>query len=214
MKFSSSFLSFLSFLPPLLISLVLTSCGSGYETSKIKNYSMARIGSCSDARYTDADLDVAIQTLVDDFNRLSAMQVLDFKSADEGANSSVIIDNGLRERDGKVGWGQWIAETKEENPYSLKMPGQKLDREVEYSMRLQLDATFVCSRMNAEDEKKHYELQKLFFHEVGHGLEMDHPPESPEFGTDVMFFDIGDIDGKKKDFDNFFERVRSYMLDS
>ena len=91
-----------------------------------------------------------------------------------------------------------MSESQAENPLT-KLPGEKAKRTITYSMRVEFDAEY----MRRSDL---YAKQKLFFHEVGHGLEMDHNPGDVR---DVMFPDVaGD-----KDFDDYFRRVRSYLSD-
>ena len=69
-------------------------------------------------------------------------------------------------------------------------------------MRLELDKEYVTSRLGG-NEAKRYELMKLFFHEIGHGLQMDHDPDPKA----VMYYDISG----NKDFDKYFEGVRAYF---
>ena len=95
-----------------------------------------------------------------------------------------------------VGWGQWISEIRAENPLT-KLPGEKAKRTIAYSMRVEFDAEY----MRRNDL---YGKQKLFFHEVGHGLEMDHNPTD---AADVMYPDVVG----EKDFDQYFNRVRQYL---
>lgn len=182
-----------------LLALLATACGSGgYKTTKIKDYRLALVQGPSELKRD-------FRQLVDDFNQQAGLVVLTYVDDPAQANSAIIITEGLHQRDGKVGWGQWMSERRSENPLS-KMPGESVQRTIEYSMRLEFDAEYFRARHTETDSKAHYEKQKLFFHETGHGLEMDHNPGDQ---TDLMYPDIaGD-----KDFPRFFERVRNYMRD-
>lgn len=172
--------------------LALTAaCGSGYETVKVKDYRLAVL-------IQDATIQHQFATLIDDYNQYAGMRVLTYEPSASAANSAIVLTEGLQTRDGKVGWGQWMTSSKSENPLT-KAPGDKAKRTVEFSMRVEFDADYMR-------KKTHVEQQKLFFHEVGHGLELDHNPADQ---TDVMYPDVsGD-----KDFPRYFEYVRRYMND-
>lgn len=174
-----------------------SACGTSYKTTKVKRYTLAVVNE-------DQTLKEEFRDLIDDFNRFSGIEILHYVHEADQANSAIILTKGLKERDGKVGWGQWLSETKSDNPVTT--PGNKPKRTVTYSMRLEFDLDYYTSRLGIDDEKETIEKQKLFFHEVGHGLEMDHVGDNR---SDVMY---PDISGTKR-FTPFFERVRSYMAD-
>lgn len=186
-----------SFIPIFIISIFATACGTSYKTTKVKRYTLAVVND-------DPALKEEFRDLIDDFNRFSGLDVLTYAHEADEANSAIILTKGLKERDGKVGWGQWLSETKSDGPVAA--PGSKPKRTVTYSMRLEFDLDYYTTRLGATGEKETIEKQKLFFHEVGHGLEMDHISDSK---SDVMY---PDISGTKR-FTPFFERVRSYMAD-
>jgi len=180
----------------LFLSLVAVGCGSSYQTTKIKNYTLSVVNN-------DPRLKAEFKDLIEDFNRFTGSDVLTYVENPELANSAIILTKGLKQRDGKVGWGQWLSETKSDNPVAT--PGNKPKRTVSYSMRLEFDLDYYTSRLK-NGEKETIEKQKLFFHEVGHGLEMDHISSSE---SNVMYPDISG----EKNFPLFFEQVRSYMAD-
>ncbi len=181
----------------LFLSLVTVGCGSSYKTTKVKNYTLAVVNN-------DPRLKAEFNDLIDDFNRFTGSDVLTYVENPEQANSAIILTKGLKQRDGKVGWGQWLSETKSERPVTT--PGNKPKRTVSYSMRLEFDLDYYTSRLQSTGEKETIEKQKLFFHEVGHGLEMAHVTATE---TNVMYPDISG----EKNYALFFEQVRSYMAD-
>lgn len=184
-------------LPFVLLALFLPACGGGnYETTKVKKYSLAILNQ-------PADVQSEFQRLIDEFNDYTGFDVLSYASSPDAANSSVILTEGLREKTGgKVGLGQWLSETKSDGPISA--PGSRPQREVSYSMRLEFDAAYIRTNIGHKDRAKIIDNQKLFFHEVGHGLELNHDDTSTR---NVMH---SNIDGDK-DFEPFFVLVRNYM---
>lgn len=180
---------------PVFALAFTAACGSSYQTVKVKEYRLALVQ--GDPVYKDE-----FRSLAADFNAYAQMHVLDFEDTGANANSAIIMTQGLEsETDGKVGLGQWLSESTSDSPFTS--PGSHPKRTVYYSMRLEFDVDYFHERLGAGAQNR-YEKQKLFFHEVGHGLEMDHVQDDP---TDVMYPDIsGD-----KNFSTFFARVRAYM---
>lgn len=179
----------------LLISMFLVSCGQNVDESYSKEYVLA-------VENADSETNSQFFQLVAEFNEKTGSDVLRFTNNPAEANSMITMVEGLQATDGKVGWGQWVSTTTEDQ----KVDGLKLnvDREVAYSMRLQFDLNYFKTRMGENmTEEKHYGLQKLFFHEVGHGLQMDHHPDQ----SNVMYYEISG----KKDFDLYFEDVRNFF---
>ena len=180
-----------------LTSLILCACGANYETIAIKDYRLHVVNK-------DESLQTEFRNLVAEFNFKADRKVLTYVDDASDANSAIIITKNLEARDGKVGWGQWLSESEEDNPI-FHAPGSQPKRRVEYSMRLEFDEDYIRERMNTGDWESIVEKQKLFFHEVGHGLEMSHHRSR----ADVMYHDISGT----KNFDTFFKRVRNYMSD-
>lgn len=187
------------FLGPLFLGLAFlaTGCGTSFETVKVKNYRLAVLEE-------SAQFNRTFRSLIGDFNECADMQALSYETDPAKANSAIVMTDGLRERDGKVGWGQWLAETRKENPV-FRPPGAEPKKIVTYSMRLEFDTDYMRKRIESPSSDHTRDLQKLFFHEVGHGMKMDHHPDSSR----VMHHDIsGD-----KDFSGFCQRVRNFMKD-
>src|SRR5690606_5381814 len=110
-------------------AFVLSACGSGYETVEVKDYRLAVLSD-------DEALKEEFRILVAEFNQQASFRVLQYVDSPRDANSAIIVTKGLEERDGKVGYGQWLAESDEDNPF-FHAPGNKPKRRVEYSMRLE-----------------------------------------------------------------------------
>ena len=188
-------------LPAFLTGLsgfLFAACGGSYQTSKIKVYKLSLVEG-------DQQFAPVFKQLVADYNQQAGVHVLDYVDNPNDANSPLILTKGLKgSTDGKVGLGQWLSETKADNPFGA-MPGQTLSRTVTYSMRIEFDWDFFNDR-KADSSTNTYDKQKLFFHEVGHGLEMNHVTDV----NDVMYPDIAG----QKDFNTYLQRVRDYMSDS
>lgn len=184
----------------VFLALVTVGCGSKTETLKIKDYRLALVEKT-------LSLETEFSRLVRDFNREARIAVLTFTEDASKANSAIVLTRGLKEKtNGKIGLGQWIAQSESDVAFSLHQQNTRQET-IHYSMRLEFDAAYITSRLGNDDPVKRYENQKLFFHEVGHGLEMDHNPNDMR---DVMYPDVaGD-----KDFEVFFDRVRAYMRDN
>jgi hypothetical protein len=183
---------------PCLIASLGVSCGSKVETVKVKNYRMALVERV-------LSFETEFMQLVRDFNQAARLNVLAYEKDLAQANSPIVVTKGLKAKTGgKIGLGQWIAQTDSSTSFALASQSSRQDTTY-FSMRLEFDADYIQSRLGTGDPVKQFEKQKLFFHEVGHGLEMDHVKDP----RDVMY---EDVDGEK-DFEAFFNRVRTYMQD-
>lgn len=178
---------------------VLPSCGSAYKVEKFKSYRLFLTG-------PHQELEPEMRSLIEEFNIQAGQKVLTYARDAEDANSAIVITSGLKTKtDGKVGLGQWLAESKTSDA-AFFVDGRESKQKVFYSMRIEFDLEYFTSRIG-NDSTKNYEKQKLFFHEVGHGLEMNHNNKNVE---DLMYPDISG----NKDFNYFFQNVRRYMSDS
>lgn len=185
-------------LTTILLALVSTfGCGQRVDEVEVKNFRLTLVG-------PDQSLVQTIKKLIDQYNAGVGIQSLRYVEHEEEANSPIILTKGLNARDGKVGWGQAIAEI-EENNTADGLSGVKVDRTVRHAMRVEFDEEYIRERSvaTATAEQK-YDLQKLFSHEVGHGMEMLHDEKNPE---NVMFPDIGG----QKDFEAYYAYIRSYF---
>jgi hypothetical protein len=181
-------------LSPVLL-LLSFSCGKPFETVNIKEYKFH-------IAHDDATIKHVMKTLIADFNQLAGYDYLRHVADPADANSAIFVREFQDEGD-KVGYGQWVTETTEDNPMFVSI-GQNPKRHVRYAMRLEFDIDFLRERIHTSDREKIRERQTLFFHEVGHGMEMTHNQTNQ---SDVMYKEVSG----HKNFDTFFRRVNRYM---
>ena len=171
-------------------------CGKAYKVEKFKEYRLHIAES-------PAPMENEFRSLINEFNNLAGMRVLVWESDPSKANSAIIVTSGLKAKTGgKIGLGQWIAES-ETSETSMSLNGSKSKQKIYYSMRLEFDLEYFKNR-SENNQQNLYEKQKLFFHEAGHGLEMNHNTQQTD---DLMYPDISGT----KDFEKFFKKVRVYM---
>lgn len=182
----------------LALASLAVGCGGSYDTTKIKDYRMTVVNGTP-------EMVAEFKRLIADFNDMAGIHALTYVDSSDQANSPIIITKGLKQRTGdKVGLGQWLSQSEQDNPITT-MPGDKPERTVRFSMRLEFDQDYFETR-KSNDKTDLFDKQKLFFHEVGHGLELLHDPSPRNLMYEV-------IDGPK-DFTPFFEYVRDYMSDT
>lgn len=140
--------------PVILLTLLSAACGSSYRTTKVKQYTLG-------VTNNEPSLKAEFKDLIAAFNRYTGSQVLSYSDDLEAANSAIILTKGLKQRDGKVGWGQWLSETKSGGPVAT--PGSKPKRTIRYSMRLEFDLDYFTSRTNQNDEKESDRWHKAAF---------------------------------------------------
>lgn len=187
----------LRFFSSVCLATLAVGCGGSYETTKIKDYRMTVVDG-------SPEMVIEFKRLISDFNDKAGIKVLTYVDSADQANSPIIITKGLKERTGdKVGLGQWLSQSEQDNALAT-MPGDRPERTVRFTMRLEFDESYFTSR-EGDDATKVFEKQKLFFHEVGHGLELLHDPHPRN-----LMYEL--IDGPK-DFNPFFDYVRTYMTD-
>jgi len=178
----------------LILGSGLMACGQSYDDKEVKDYRLTVIDGTPQQNKM-------LRTMIDGYNRAAGFLAMRWVDDAEQANSAVILTKGLHDRDGKVGWGQWLSETEHDKNFAL--PGDTIERTTTYSMRLEFDLDYVESRFGSGDADKEYDVKKLFTHEVGHGLFLGHATDA----SDVMYYDISG----QKDFDQHFEYVREYF---
>ena len=177
------------------VAVSIAGCGGKVVEHLNKEYVLGVSG-------TDTGVKDEFRRLVKEFNTLAGMDYLRFTEDATVADSQIILTKGLQATDGKVGWGQWITQTQDSNKFSGA--SMRVNRRIDYAMRLEFDEDFIESRRAAAaGSTGHYELQKLFFHEVGHGLTMVHLPDR----SNVMYYEISG----SKDFDLYFRDVEHFF---
>lgn len=175
---------------------LFNACGSfKYDVKEVKKYKIHMESS-------DAEVQKQFEELIVKYNDKIGFEALTYEASATDANSTATLTAGLQNRDGKVGWGQWTKESKQESPFERPV-GARPERVESYSMQLEFDMDYYNQRMNTSDEEKQTQLYKLFAHEVGHGFQMNHD-------TDVRSVMYPDISGDK-DFEPYYERVRSFF---
>ena len=186
---------------PLFFSLsilfTLSACGTKYVEEEVKDYRIS-------LETRDPTMDAVFAGFVERYNNEIGFQALNIVSEQAAANSQLILTVGLKNRDNKIGWGQWIKTIEEERP-SNAFDTDKAIRKISYSMRVEFDDTYMRerARIDASEEQK-IENFRLFAHEVGHGLMMDHIPTT----TSVMYEKV--LPGKP-DYTDYYKRAREFF---
>lgn len=181
----------------LFVLSLMAACG-GYHDQHQKDYRLF-------FNVEDDDLRREAGRLVDEFNRRTGAVVLKLAPVPEEANSTVELLAGLRDAEGKLGFGQWETATVQE-PSIRHLEGRALKRRIDYTMHLEFDLEYFTARVGLpDDHPERQELSLLFFHEVGHGLQMDHDDDPHS----VMYPVIHGVDGIN--YDRFFERVAAFF---
>lgn len=173
----------------LTIMFMATGCGDLTGRSIEHNYLVH-------VRASQPEVHDQFERLVNDFNQSIGEELLSY-SRDESASGSLVqLIRGLESGTGKLGFGGRVVST--------IRTGLRITRS--YSMKIELDSSYVEKRIPSNIGSKDYnEVRLLFFHEVGHGLGFRHAA-SPK---DVMYEDLQG----NKDFPSFFERIRNRPSD-
>lgn len=175
-----------------LLASMLLIVGCGTDVVKVKRYKLA-------VTRGDHVYDSTFRALVNDFNAAAGLNVLFFESDVGKANSAIMVVKDLSKKevngvdDGIVGLGQYVITTAGD---------QSRHRIQFYSMNVVFDWDYLNQDYSTQEGA--YNLRKLFYHEVGHGLELEHNEANKH---DVMY---PNIDGTK-DFDEYFKYVRRYV---
>jgi len=143
-----------------------TACGANYDEHTIRDYRLF-------VNANNADVHHTMYNMIAQFNRDAGFTALRYERNEALANSAITLTEGLNKRDGKVGWGQWIRESRVEGHGNV-LTGGSPRRISEYSMRLELDADYILSRMKNGTARDLEEIYILVLHEVGHGLGKGH----------------------------------------
>jgi hypothetical protein len=172
---------------------LFASCGARVDNKEVKEFRVA----AGEASESFRDL---IKQLISDYNAEAGFKAMEYVDSRDQANSLVHVVEGLQKRDGKVGWGQWSAETERRG---LDMPGGDVESKTTYTLNAELDATFVREHSDPDLTAPNSELKKLFYHEIGHGFQLDHDPDVNQ----VMYYDITG----EKQYDKYWAAVRAFF---
>jgi len=181
------------------ILMLASACGPKYRTVEHKNYVLTVLN--DEPAFVEE-----YQQLIKRFNDEVGFEALQFSTNRDEANSTITLTYGLNSSggngEGKVGWGQWVTETKRESVLK-HVSGSRPKQTVDYSMRLEFDEQYVRDRIDSKDLNRSREQLILFAHEVGHGFQMNHSAPT----SDVMY----EFVNGSKDFAPYYERVRSFF---
>ncbi len=192
----------LRFILVILGALALNACGKNDLVEK-KQY---RFFVVTD----DAETKESVQFLVDRYNGELGSPVLSLVDNEGDANSKINFTQNLQlNSDHKLGVGQWITIAAKTSRYTLE--GKETKTEVTYGMDISFDKdNFVAKQQGVKnqesDEATH--LYHLFCHEVGHGMQLEHVDQDD---ISVMYPYIPDTYRKKVKFDEYFEKIRSFL---
>ena len=176
-----------------ILSLSIYSCGTTTEHASVKEYRISMVQG-------DPSFVPILKALVVDYNAQAGIQALTYVDSPDQANSRIIVTQGLEKRDGKVGWGQWLATTETSTG---QFPNTSQSESTSYTMKVEFDADFLRKNGVITNGVIPYEAQKLFAHEVGHGFQMEHHLDV----KNVMYYDITGT----KDFAQYWPRVQAFF---
>lgn len=182
----------------LTISTLLIGCGEDYKVIKIKDYKLSIF------QGEESDFKI-LEDLINRYNQDVGRHVLSFERSPASANAPVKIMPSLREvypeaSSDPAGVGSSYVITKTEHPL-VEVTGRKAKMWMKHFMEL----FFQQDIFRSNNPQLVY---RLFCHEVGHGLEMDHNRASRH---EVMYPYL--YDDPETDFNSYFEHVRQYMDD-
>ena len=177
----------------------LHGCGQSYKIVKVKNYHLALVAG-------DSSNISVLKSLINRFNQDAGMQVLHFDNDTTLVNSPVEVTQGIDYPGGApgqvtVGLGAFYTKVVSEDE-SVRLLGRKPKATMYYGMKLTFDQETITSSLEISP-------YRLFCHEVGHGLELDHD------STDVhgvMYPNL--LEDPETDFSSFFLYVKNYVKDS
>lgn len=179
----------------------LVGCGGTDETVLHKTYLFNLEGSLS-AQNT-------LKELITEFNSEAGSNYLQVAEGGILGNSTITLISDLEMREGKLGYGSWIIDEQQSSSTSSLLTIDNTT-ELHYSMKLELDEAFFEERQDLpKTDLERQRLKILVYHEIGHGLLMNHDAEND---TSVMFPTIKA--DPNVDLSAYFERVRAFFRDN
>ena len=186
-------------------SLILSLTACGFNEKHIRSYNF----------YVHSNNQLyinTINTLVDDFNDCIGSSLFKTTRDTTDYNSSIYFNSNLSDLGNNVvGYGTYIRKTSEDNPLEV-LTGSKHTIYYTYTGEIRLDSNFIekntmntsADGLNIDKNSDEYtELKKLFFHEAGHVIGLEHTPNQ----SDVMYYEISGT----KNFQDFCQSVRDYL---
>ena len=180
--------------------VLLVSCGDGFFVSTSKQYYFV-------VRPATGENHSIFKELFGNFNhRFNASYLNLVREGDLSASetSTIELTRGLLSRDDKLGWGRWLRTSKLNSRSGFLNQPYKVRKDI-YTMELEFDSNYIKKRYRSHNDKDKRQLSTLFLHELGHGFQMGHHPDS----RSVMYREIND---GYKDYDSFYERAYRFLL--
>lgn len=185
----------------LLFSLFAIPACQDYNVVEVKDFRIY-------ADTQNPDLQHAIRTLANRYNKQMGSQALTIVSKPEDSNSRIRFTSGLQDDGHKLGLGKWITTSKLKSSFTMK--GESNTETVAYAMDIEFDEENFATKSTSVDDSSSDEAQHLyhlFCHEVGHGLQMEHSNDMKS----VMYPTIPDKSVRYVDFNDYFKRARSFL---
>jgi hypothetical protein len=157
----------------------------------------------------DDEVNEALQLLTDQYNDEIGFTAISWADNPDEANSRIQFPRGLRQREQKLGLGQWITVMTEEGQDILPS-SDPLKRSIYYSMELSFDFQNFKSKAENRDRPSSSDwehLYHLFCHEVGHGLQMGHEIDK----SSVMYESIPDASRPNVDYPDYFRQALKFF---
>lgn len=178
--------------------VVLSACGAVRGHVETKKIFELQIDAPNDS------LRVETERLIKAYNDQVGFSALRLAKDPAAANSSVQFQQGLQQREGKIGFGSWEVSTKRLPSVSGFSSGGTKVRS--YSMHVEFDLDYMQNHMGKDEESRDWkELFLLFSHEVGHGFQMEHIEDE----SDVMNPIVSWHEGIR--FDDYFRNVAHFF---
>ncbi len=184
----------------ILVVALLAACGDGFFVSNTKQYYFV-------VKPATRENTRIFKGLFADFNRRFNSPYLNLVRGGElraSETSTIALTQGLRHKEGKLGWGRWIRTAKLNSRRGFLNKPHQVRKNI-YTMELEFDRDYVTRRYRSDNDKDQRQLRTLFLHELGHGFQMGHHPDS----RSVMYHEIDDT---AKDYASFYRRAYRFLL--
>jgi hypothetical protein len=181
--------------------LITISCGADHDVEHVRDYRLY-------VETKDPQIMATLELLVQKFNQDIDHKILTLVRQKEGTSSQIIFEEGLREKNNKLGMAQWTTKT------SFRSEGvipqyRSIHQRVVYGMHIFFDyENFKRKAQLADHNQAAFDhLYHLFCHEVGHGLQMEHADHPGE----IMYPVITNDPQNHLDFQTFFAKAQAIL---